>query len=272
MKVTRRHFLGASTTAVIAAGTMAQGRVFGANDRIGVCHIGIHGQGGSHVKDVLGQMDAEVVALCDVDKNVLEGRANEAKEKSGNKPKTYTDMRDVFADDAIDAVTIATPNHWHSLAAIWACQAGQDVYVEKPLSHNVWEGRQLVKAAKKYGRIVQHGTQRRCDPGWLRSIRALHDGLIGDVYMARALLQEPRRDRLPETRGPARSPELGPVARAGAGARLLRQLCPLQLALVLALRVRRHRQSGRASDGRGLLGDEQGATRQGREQRRTLHL
>ena len=192
MEYTRRRFLGTSAAAVIAAGAMSKSKVFGANDRIRACCIGIHGQGGSHMDDLMGQDDSEVVALCDTDKGVLKRRAKEVKEKTGKEPKMYSDLRDVMADDGIDAVTIATPNHWHSLAAIWACQAGKDVYVEKPLSHNIWEGRQLVEAAKKYGRVVQHGTQRRSEEPWIHAIKAMHDGIIGDLYMARALCFKPR--------------------------------------------------------------------------------
>ena len=188
MKLSRRHFLGTSTAAVVAAGTVATGRVFGANERIRCCCIGLHGRGGSHIGGVLkAKDDAELVALCDVDGRVLEARAIDVEKASGKKPKLYKDMRDAFADASIDAVFIATPNHWHSLAAIWACQAGKDVYVEKPLSHNVWEGRQLVEAAKKYNRMVMHGTQGRSSKKWLSAIKAMREGIIGDLYMARAL-------------------------------------------------------------------------------------
>ena len=185
MEFTRRQFLGSSAAAVIAAGTMTKGTVFGANDRIRVCCIGIHSQGSSHMKDIFGLPDAEVVALCDVDAQVLKSRGVMVKKEQGTEPKLYRDLRDVMADDSIDAVTIATPNHWHSLAAIWACQAGKDVYVEKPLSHSIWEGRQLVAAAEKYGRIVQHGTQSRCDTTLIRDIRLMHEGFIGDIVHSR---------------------------------------------------------------------------------------
>ena len=185
MEFTRRQFLGTSAAAVVVAGTMAKGRVFGANDRIRACCIGIHGQGGSHMRDIMTHDGAEVVALCDVDAKVLEGRAKEVKKVQGTDPKMYTDLRDVMDDGDIDVITIATPNHWHSLAAIWGCQAGKDVYVEKPLSHNVWEGRQLVKAAEKHGRIVQHGTQSRSDNTLQRDIKLMHEGFIGEIVHSR---------------------------------------------------------------------------------------
>ena len=103
----------------------------------------------------------------------------------GKRPKLYRDIREALADKNIDAVTIATPNHWHSLAAIWACQAGKDVYVEKPLCHNVYEGRQLVEAAKKYGQIVQHGTQSRANATLIRDMKLMHDGFIGEIVESR---------------------------------------------------------------------------------------
>lgn len=185
MEVSRRKFIGGSTAAVIAAGTLASGKVFGANDKIRVACIGIRGQGSSHIRDISGQEDAEVVALCDVDHKVLEERRAQLKEATGKEAKIYTDMREIMADDSVDAISIATPNHWHSLAAIWGCQAGKDVYVEKPLSHNIFEGRQLVNAARKYGRIVQHGTQSRSNPTLMRDIKLMHDGFLGEIYMAK---------------------------------------------------------------------------------------
>ena len=185
MEVSRRKFVGSSASAVIVAGTLASGKVFGANDKIRVCCIGIHGQGASHIRDITREEAAEVVALCDVDQKVLEERKSQLKEATGKDPKIYGDMREVMADDSIDAISIATPNHWHSLAAIWGCQAGKDVYVEKPLSHNIFEGRQLVNAAKKQGRVVQHGTQSRSNPTLMRDIQLIHEGFLGEIHMAK---------------------------------------------------------------------------------------
>jgi predicted dehydrogenase len=186
MKLSRRGFLSASA-AVLAAGTFGRGTVFGANNRIRIACIGINGRGVSHIEGFNKLDGAEVVALCDVDSNVLNERAAQLKEATGKKPKVFVDMRDVMADKNIDAVSFATPNHWHTLGSIWACQSGKDVYVEKPLSHDVWEGRQLAAAAEKYGRVVLHGTQRRSEREWVRAIQRLQEGVIGDVYMARAL-------------------------------------------------------------------------------------
>ena len=103
------------------------------------------------------------------------------------KPQTFGDVRKLLEDKSIDAVTVAAPNHWHSLMGIWACQAGKDAYVEKPCSHNWCEGKQLVAAADKYNRMVQHGTQSRSSAGAKEAVQHLRDGLIGDVYLARGL-------------------------------------------------------------------------------------
>jgi len=186
MKLSRRQFLGKTATAVVVAGAAARGRVFGANARIRVCTIGFHGQGGSHIRDILGMKDeAEITALCDVDAQVLARGAKTVEAAQGKAPRTYRDLRDALNDREIDVVTIATPNHWHALAAIWACQAGKDVYVEKPLSHNLWEGRQLVAAAQKYGRVVQHGTQSRCNATLIRDLQLIRQGFLGRIVHAR---------------------------------------------------------------------------------------
>jgi predicted dehydrogenase len=186
MELNRRQFLGRTSTAVLVAGTMATGKVFGANNRIRMCTIGFNGQGGSHIKDILGMKDdAEYVALCDVDSNVLERGAKAVETAQGKAPKKYRDIRQALEDKEIDAVTIATPNHWHTLAAVWACQAGKDVYVEKPLSHSIYEGRQLVAFAEKYGRMVQHGTQSRSNATLIRDMKLMHDGFIGTIVESR---------------------------------------------------------------------------------------
>ena len=185
MSLSRRQFIATSSAAIVAAGTLGRSSVFGANDRVRVCVVGVNGRGGSHIEGFNDYEGSEVVALCDPDQRVLERRAGWTKKKYGKEPKLYRDIRDVLADDTIDAISIATPNHWHSLATIWACQAGKDVYVEKPLSHGIWEGRQLVHAAKQAGRIVQHGTQSRSDPTWMRDIRLMHEGLIGPIHVAK---------------------------------------------------------------------------------------
>ncbi|MBI4557820.1 MAG: Gfo/Idh/MocA family oxidoreductase [Candidatus Hydrogenedentes bacterium] len=192
MSFTRRQFLGSSAAAVIVAGTMAKGKVFGANEKIGMGVIGFRGRGGSHIGAWTSNPRTELVALCDVDKSVLDKGVATVSTKTKKKPKGYVDLRKLLDNKSVDAVSIATPNHWHSLAAVWACEAGKDVYVEKPCSHNVWEGRQLVNAARKYGRIVQHGTQIRSSVGMQEAMQKLRDGVIGEVYMARGLCYKSR--------------------------------------------------------------------------------
>jgi predicted dehydrogenase len=186
MQLNRRSFLAASAATVLAAQTKSRAQVQDVNSRIGVCTIGFHGQGGSHIKDILEMKEGvEYVALCDVDAEVLEKGAKLVEAAQGKRPKLYRDMREALADKSIDAVTIATPNHWHALAGIWACKAGKDVYVEKPLCHNIYEGQQLVAAAKKYGRMVQHGTQGRADATLIRDMKLIHDGFIGKIVESR---------------------------------------------------------------------------------------
>ena len=186
MKLTRRQFLGKTTAAVIVAGSMAHGRVFGANNRIRMCTVGFNGQGRSHINDLLKMKDdAEYVALCDVDAEVRERGAKIVADAQGKAPKLFKDIRDALNCKEIDAITIATPNHWHSLAAVWGCQAGKDVYVEKPISHSIYEGQQVVAAAKKYGRIVQHGTQNRSSATFRRDMKLMHNGFIGKIVESR---------------------------------------------------------------------------------------
>ena len=134
-----------------------------------------------------------MVAVCDADEAVGQARGVENVEKvTGKKPTFYKDMRKMFEDKSIDIVSIATPNHWHALAAIWAIQAGKDVYVEKPVSHNVSEGRRIVEAARKHQKIVQTGTQCRSNPGMHEAIEYMRSGKIGEVNLARGLCYKRR--------------------------------------------------------------------------------
>lgn len=192
MTMSRRKFLGATASAVLVAGTMAKGRVYGANDRIRVCVMGLNGRGNSHLKAYSKIDGVEIATLCDVESSLFEPITK--KYFGGKTPKVETDIRKVLEDKDIDAISMATPNHWHSLATIWACQADKDVYVEKPMSHNVFEGRKVVEAAEKYKRIVQHGTQLRSNPGFIEGIQKLKDGIIGNVYMARCVCYKWRPD------------------------------------------------------------------------------
>ena len=184
-KMNRRAFLGAGV-AGLSLVTQAQ-RVWGANDRVRMAVVGIRGQGFVHIEGWSGTPNTEVAAICDVDENVIKQRLADIEKRNWPEPKVYTDYRKLLEDKTIDAVSIATPNHWHSLMGIWGCQAGKDVYVEKPCSHAWWEGHQLVEAARKYNRIVMHGTQGRSAEGYREGVQKLRDGVIGDVYLARGL-------------------------------------------------------------------------------------
>ena len=180
----RRHFL-MSTAA--AGGALAGKGLASPNDTVRVACVGVRGQGNSHIRAYSAMPNVEIAAICDIDESVLKNRLDQV-EKSGKKrPAAYTDYRKLMEDKSIDAISIATPNHTHSLIAIAGCQAGKDVYVEKPCSHNIFEARQLVAAARKYNRIVQHGTNSRSTVALRDGVQKLQDGLIGDVYMARGL-------------------------------------------------------------------------------------
>ncbi|TAM81075.1 MAG: gfo/Idh/MocA family oxidoreductase [Acidobacteria bacterium] len=193
-EVSRRHFLktGVGTTAAgIAAlsgfAEIVPPRVLGANDRVRVAVIGLHGRGQDHIHELSGLQNVEIAALCDAYEPLISQRQAQIEKRGRPRPKGYQDLRKLFDDKSIDAVTIATPNHWHALMGIWACQAGKDVYVEKPCAHNLWEGRQLARAAQRYNRMVQHGTQIRSAVAIRNAMDKLHSGVIGDVYMARGL-------------------------------------------------------------------------------------
>ena len=188
--LTRRGFLAGAAAAPIVVPASAKG----AANRIRVAVLGVNGRGTDHIAGFMSQPDVEVAVLCDPDLNVAHRRAEEFEKKYGKKVAVVQDLRKVYEDKSIDAVRIATPNHWHSLAAIWACQAGKDVYVEKPGSHNIWEGRKMVEAAEKHNRIVQHGVQLRSSAAIQEAVQHLRNGLIGEVYMARGLVYRWRPD------------------------------------------------------------------------------
>jgi predicted dehydrogenase len=169
----------------------------GANDRLRIAVLGINGRGVTHIEEIMGlsqKANVEVAVLCDPDMSLLQTRSAEFEKKYGKKVLTEQDFRRTYADKTIDAVTIATPNHWHALQTIWACQAGKDVYVEKPGTHNIYEGKKVMEAAYKYNRIVQHGVQLRSSVAIKEAIQHLKDGLIGRVYMSRGLVYRWRPD------------------------------------------------------------------------------
>lgn len=169
--------------------------IMGANDRINVAVVGIRNQGSVHIDAYCKLKDSHNVrikTLCDTDEMLFDSRSRTVNERTGVKPGTEWEMEKVFADKDVDAVSIVTPNHWHALATVWACQAGKHVYVEKPAMHNVWEGKKMVDAARKYNRRVQVGLNNRSLPGVISAMKFLHEGGIGDVYLARGICYKGR--------------------------------------------------------------------------------
>jgi len=202
-RTTRRNFLktAAAGLALGAAGggslaiakpRGAAGRVLGANDTIRIAVVGIHGRGSSHIDAYARMKGVQVVYLVDPDTRLFAARTKDVERLAGNKPECVEDVRKVLEDQKLDAISVATCNHWHSLATIWACQAGKDVYVEKPCSHNIFEGRKCVEAARKYGRMVQHGTQSRSDRRWAQTVAAVKSGKYGKLLVAKAYASKVR--------------------------------------------------------------------------------
>jgi predicted dehydrogenase len=178
----RRHFIAGAA----AIGT-ARLPILGANDRINVGQVGLGGRGRDHIDFYSKVEGARVAAVCDVNQAGRERGAAQVQKLFGAAPQQFDEMRKMFESKDIDAVSITTPNHWHALATIWACQAGKDVYVEKPASHNIFEGHQMVAAARKHNRMVQVGSQSRTTAHKMRAIQLLREGVIGQVYHARGL-------------------------------------------------------------------------------------
>ena len=201
----RRHFLKSSIVATAslpwlagygqekqtANASPATLKPIGANGDIRYAVVGLNGRGKNHLDEMAPLSGARLVAICDVDSVVLK-REQERLEKSGKKLAAYTDIRKLLENPDIDVVTFATPNHWHALGAIWAIQAGKDVYLEKPVSHNVWEGRQVIGAARQHQRIVQAGTQSRSSQGIAEAIAWTREGHLGKLLRARGLCYKRR--------------------------------------------------------------------------------
>lgn len=188
----RREFSKIAVTGSVGIGIaptiLADSKWKGANDRVNVAVIGIRGQGQSHITGYSNLKNVKVIALCDVDSNLFDERIkNHFTDKGLPKPKIYTDLRKLYEDKDVDAVSIVTPNHWHALASIWALQAGKHVSVEKPCCYNFFEGEKLVEAAEKYKLIVQDGAEQRGNPCAQSMAEYLHNGKLGEVYMAKGL-------------------------------------------------------------------------------------
>lgn len=193
-KLSRRDFIKSS---MIAGATMAVAAPFskvrGANDDIRFAVVGTGGKGSGHCRDFSSITGVRIVALCDAD-------LSHAERNKRNLPdvKVYQDVRELLDDKSIDAISSATPNHWHSLVTVWACQAGKDVYIEKPASHEIWEGRKMVEAARKYNRIVQVGTQRRSSEAYISAYDWIKKGNIGAIKWVRGFCY---KDRGPGSNG-----------------------------------------------------------------------
>jgi predicted dehydrogenase len=206
-RLTRRQFLRMSAVAAgsavycngyrsSAAGSEVRPaptrRIGSANDTIRIAIAGLNGRGKSHIDEYLDMETVEIAYLVDPDSRLFAPRVKRIQDKKGKAPKVVQDIRRVLDDKSIDAVSIATPNHWHSLMTIWACQAGKDVYVEKPCSHNIHEGRIAVETARRYNRIVQHGTQSRSKGGWDTVMEVIKSGKLGKLLVSRGLCYKPR--------------------------------------------------------------------------------
>jgi predicted dehydrogenase len=196
--LTRRSFLKRSALAAGAyafiGGTSSSARVVGANNRLRIAVAGLNGRGKAHIAGWLAQENVEIAYLIDPDRRVLAERMKDLESKVSGKfaCKGITDVREALADPTIDALSIATPNHWHSLMTIWAAQAGKHVYVEKPVSHDVIEGRAVVAAQQKYGVVIQHGTQRRSDAKIAGLHEAIHAGRFGRLKISYGYCCKPR--------------------------------------------------------------------------------
>jgi len=193
-------FLAGCRTTVPAPGAPAIAPHGSPNGDIRVAVVGFRGKGAQHIKDFSAIPGVRVAALCDVDRQVLDEKVQEFASR-GEKVAAFTDYRKLLEDKSVDAVVIATPNHWHALMTVWGCQAGKDVYCEKPISHNVWEGCQAVEATRKYNRIVQAGTQSRSDVALQEAFAYIRGGALGKIQWVRGLCYK-QRPSIGKTSGP----------------------------------------------------------------------
>ncbi len=192
--ISRRSFLRTTALTATSMSARSYAQVTGANEDIRMAVVGFGGRGGSHIGAFSNMKGVRLVALCDVDAKILETHVKKLSASTSVDVKGYSDIRKLLESKDIDAISIATPNHWHSLGTIWAVQSGRDVYVEKPVSHNVWEGRQVVKAARKHGKIVQCGTQSRSSrTGIGAAVKWVQEGNLGKITLARGLCYKPRK-------------------------------------------------------------------------------
>ena len=204
-RITRRGFVAGAAAAAATAYYSPTLRAQGANDDIRIAVIGFNGQGKSHIEGYKKMKGVRLVALCDADQQVIDKEMAKIQAENYGKVDGYQDMRRVFDDKNIDAISTATPNYWHALTSIWAVQSGKDVYVEKPVSHNIWEGRKIVEAARKYNKIVQTGTQKRSSLGLKKAFEITNSGKLGKLLYARGFCYK-RRDSIGKVSAPTPIP------------------------------------------------------------------
>jgi predicted dehydrogenase len=196
----RREFLQQSSLLAATAALSGPTTVFAApatkagsaNDKLRVAVVGVRSRGKTHIGGFAGKNNCEVAVICDCDEAVIADGMQQATKAQGSAPKYVKDIRKVLEDKSIDIISIATPNHWHALMAVWGMRAGKDVYCEKPATHNLREGRLMVEAARKYGRLCQVGTQSRSNPGMRQAIEFVRSGKIGEVNLAYGTCYKPR--------------------------------------------------------------------------------
>jgi len=183
--------LGIGTAAFTILGNARSARATPANDKVVLAAVGCGGRSSGLIQGFLERGDCEYAYACDPNTPRAESKANQIEQLQGKAPKIVADFREALEDKTLDAIVSATPDHWHALSTVWACQAGKDVYVEKPPTHNCWEGQQMVKAARKHERIVQCGFQNRSAPYNMTAKRFLDEGKLGTIHLCRIYNQKP---------------------------------------------------------------------------------
>lgn len=192
-KLNRRQFSTIAASAVVGATAARPSMAQSPNEQLGVCIAGLNSRGGEHLRGFNKDPRTVIRAIVDIDDEVAKKRADQIEKLQGKKPEVFKDVREALDADGVDILTCATPNHWHALMGVWAMQAGKDVYIEKPISHNIHEGRALVEAAARYSRMFQTGTQSRSSTACQEAVKFIADGGIGDVNFARGLCYKRRK-------------------------------------------------------------------------------
>ncbi|NLS91093.1 MAG: Gfo/Idh/MocA family oxidoreductase [Planctomycetaceae bacterium] len=211
-RLNRRQFLDTTKNTLPAAAAgltilanAKSARAYAANEKIMLAAVGCGGRSGGLTQGFIERGDCQFAYASDPDSARAEGRAKTIAEAQGSAPRVVKDFREALDDKSVDAIVSATPDHWHALSSVWACQAGKDVYVEKPATHSCWEGQKMIEAARKYDRVVQVGTQNRSAPYNMAARKYIEDGKLGEIYMCRIYNQKswPNRDAVPDSDPPA---------------------------------------------------------------------